>query len=119
MAGIVYLPHQRQAIEQLRSGSILCAGVGTGKSITALGYFFEKVCGAVEWSDGVCRGPLLSPVPLYIITTARKRDTKEWDKEFDKFGLGRSSYSTNSAWLETANGCASSTESLMPTNGSF
>lgn len=87
MGGIVYLPHQRQAIEQLRSGSILCAGVGTGKSITALGYFFEKVCGAVEWSDGVCRGPLLSPVPLYIITTARKRDTKEWDKEFDKFGF--------------------------------
>lgn len=82
---ISYMPHQRQAIDRLRSGCILCAGVGTGKSITALGYFFEKICGSVQWTDGAERGPLLSPVPLFIITTARKRDTGEWDKEFDRF----------------------------------
>lgn len=85
MPCVRFLPHQREAIEKLKSGNILCAGVGTGKSITALGYFFEKVCEAVKWSDGELRGPLMNPKPLYIITTARKRDTKEWNVEFDKF----------------------------------
>lgn len=86
MGGVSYMPHQLEAIRQLRSGSILCAGVGTGKSITALGYFFDEVCRSVQWTDGVSRGPLQNPIPLYIITTARKRDTREWEKEFDKFG---------------------------------
>ncbi len=87
MPCVKFMKHQRQAIERLRNGSILCAGVGTGKSLTALGYFFEKHCGAVEWTDGELRGPLMDPKPLYIITTARKRDTREWDDEFDKFGF--------------------------------
>ena len=86
MSAVSYMPHQREAIDKLRSGSILCAGVGTGKSITALGYFFDRVCKSVAWSDGKSRGPLMRPIPLYIITTARKRDTHEWEKEFDKFG---------------------------------
>ena len=87
MPCVNFMPHQREAIEKLHSGSILCAGVGTGKSITALGYFFEKVCESVQWSDGVPRGPLGKTVALFIITTARKRDTGEWDAEFDKFGF--------------------------------
>lgn len=81
------MPHQIKAVGKLRSGSILCGGVGTGKSLTALGYFY-KVCGGVEWTDGVLRGPVESPLPLYIITTARKRDTKEWEAECNKVCLG-------------------------------
>lgn len=57
--------HQTKAIEKLQSGSILCGGVGTGKSLTSLG-FYKK-----EFGDR----------DLYIITTAKKRDSLEWVKE--------------------------------------
>lgn len=73
-------PHQRDAIEKLRSGSILCGGVGTGKSLTALAYFLLKECqGSLDGSI-----PYLTACPLYIITTARKRDTGEWKDECDR-----------------------------------
>ncbi len=71
-------PHQKEAVEKLRSGSILCGGVGSGKSITALFYFFQKVCSNMN-----------NPMDLYIITTARKRDTLEWDKECSKFSISK------------------------------
>lgn len=87
MPCVKFMPHQTEAIEKLHSGSILCAGVGTGKSITALGYFFMKICDAVVWTDEEMRGPLAKEVPLFIITTARKRDTGEWQAEFDRFGF--------------------------------
>lgn len=77
-------PHQRQALEKLRSGSILCGGVGTGKSLTALAYYFEKVCGGKI--DGEFR-KMTHPLDLYVITTARKRDTQEWGHEFAPFLL--------------------------------
>lgn len=76
-------PHQKEAIEKLKTGSILCGGVGTGKSLTAVGYFFKRCKGI--WCDGE---PFLDePMDLYIITTARKRDTLEWDKECLRFHL--------------------------------
>ena len=71
-------PYQEEAVKNLRSGSILCGGVGSGKSITALFYFFKKVC-----------NDMTNPVDLYIITTARKRDTLEWDKECSKFSISK------------------------------
>lgn len=78
--------HQRVAVEKLRTGSILCGGVGTGKSRTAIAYYFCKVCGGE--CDGVYE-EMLDPVDLYIITTARKRDTLEWDEELMPFLLSR------------------------------
>lgn len=90
MPSVQFMPHQQEAIEKLRNGSILCAGVGTGKSITALGYFYIKECGGVVWSDqqdGETIGPITQPKDLYIITTARKRDTGEWMKECERFDL--------------------------------
>lgn len=78
--------HQKVAVEKLRTGSILCGGVGTGKSRTALAYYFCKVCGGE--CDGVYE-EMLDPVDLYIITTARKRDTLEWDEELVPFLLSR------------------------------
>lgn len=77
--------HQIVAVEKLQTGSILVGGVGTGKSRTSLLYFYTKVLnGKVN--------PLVEPskwMDLYIITTARKRDTKEWEMEccfFDILG---------------------------------
>ena len=80
--------HQRRAVAKLRSGSILCGGVGSGKSRKALAYYFCIVCG------GECDGtykPMVNPKDLYIITTARKRDTLEWDEELVPFLLDKES----------------------------
>jgi len=63
--------HQQQAIDKLQTGSILVGGVGSGKSRTSLAYF-NKV---------------RKDEDLYIITTARKRDTKEWEEELEPFGF--------------------------------
>ena len=86
MEEVHFMPHQLDAIYKLHSGNILCGGVGTGKSITALGWYYIRVCGAVCWTDGTL-GPMVRPKPLYIITTARKRDTKEWERECDRFDM--------------------------------
>jgi len=75
--------HQKLAVNKLKTGSILVGGVGSGKSRTALLYFYTRVCnGKVN--------PLIKPTKfkdLYIITTARKRDTKEWVLECCSFIL--------------------------------
>ena len=74
--------HQKEAIRKLRSGSILCGGVGSGKSLTALAYYFCKVCNGTLYENGVQK--YVKPtkmVDLYIITTARKRDTRDWELE--------------------------------------
>lgn len=77
--------HQKKALNELKTGSVLVGGVGSGKSMTALAYFYDKVCGG-SYSTGSIP---LNPTDLYIITTARKRDTLEWDAEFAKFGLAK------------------------------
>ena len=74
--------HQKLAIEKLRSGSILCGGVGSGKSITSIGYFFLKECGG-----NLKTLEMASPKDLYIITTAMKRDTLEWNDECARFDI--------------------------------
>lgn len=80
--------HQRKAVEKLKTGSVLCGGVGTGKSRTALAYFYTKVCGGKlpKHSSGYLE-PMKNPIPLFIITTARKRDTLEWEQELTPFLL--------------------------------
>lgn len=74
---------QREAVEKLRTGSILCGKVGSGKSRTALAYFFEKECGGL-FEPFVSE--LKHPRNLYIITTAKKRDEHEWEDEIAAFG---------------------------------
>lgn len=76
--------HQRDAVGRMKNGCILCGGWGSGKSRTALAYYdahFRE------------RG-------LYVITTARKRDTKEWEEEFSPFLL--SSSATVDSWNNIA-----------------
>lgn len=73
-------PQQRDAVNRLKSGAILYADVGTGKSRTALAYFLEKECGGslcIEKNEVVS----FRPKDLYIITTAQKRDKREWQDE--------------------------------------
>lgn len=71
--------HQTKAVEELESGNILCGGVGTGKSRTALTYFYTKVCGGkIEINGEGSWGEPTTPRDLFIITTAKKRDDKEW-----------------------------------------
>ena len=78
--------YQIEAIENMKNGVILCGGVGSGKSRTALGYYYFKACqGDMKVigceSDHKAFKPMKTPKDLYIITTAKKRDTHEWDEE--------------------------------------
>ena len=76
--------YQLQALKKLRSGKILCGNVGSGKSRTALAWYYTLCGGDVEaekWN------PMKNPIELYIITTARKRDTMEWELEFVPFKI--------------------------------
>lgn len=63
--------HQQTAVRQMHDGCILVAEVGLGKSRTALAYY-------------ILNHPNES---LYIITTAKKRDSKEWDEELAVFNI--------------------------------
>ena len=82
--------YQREALSKLKSGSILVGGTGSGKSRTALAYFFVKECGGtIEISDipETEFSPMTKPKDLYIITTAAKRDKMEWEQEMIPFCL--------------------------------
>lgn len=77
--------YQIKAINQMKNGCILNGGVGSGKSLTALGYYYTQQGGPIEdLSDGDL-SDMKQPRDLYIITTARKRDILEWDKELAHF----------------------------------
>jgi len=74
--------HQEEAVRKLHNGSILCGAVGTGKSRTALAYFYLENGGKLHTEKHV---RMTDPKDLYIITTARKRDTLEWEEELAHF----------------------------------
>jgi len=63
--------HQKIAVELLASGKILYGGVGTGKTITALAYYLKDH----------------KEKDLYVITTAKKRDSLDWQGTAAKFGI--------------------------------
>ena len=80
--------HQLQALEKMKNGCILCGKVGSGKSITALAYYYLREGGELSSLMGADYMPMGDPSrDLYIITTARKRDMKEWEGELSPFLL--------------------------------
>ena len=86
--GIELYEHQKEAIEKLKTGAILCGGVGSGKSRAALAYYLMKVCGgSIKTNGQFSYSAMKTPKDLYIITTARKRDTYEWEDEMLPFLL--------------------------------
>ena len=88
MASVELSPHQIKAVRELHNGSILWAGVGVGKSRTAIAYFFIKECKGSIKINGVGETKAMEePKDLYIVTTAKKRDSLDWEKECAPFGL--------------------------------
>lgn len=85
MAGIKLYSHQYAALPKMKNGCILCGGVGSGKSITALAYYYISQGGELDTELYVPMDD--PPKDLYIITTARKRDTLEWERELSPFLL--------------------------------
>jgi hypothetical protein len=80
--------YQIKAVQQIKNGCILCGGVGSGKSLTALSYYYLQNGGELSSLIGGDYIPMDDPPKdLYIITTARKRDTLEWEGELLPFLL--------------------------------
>lgn len=80
--------YQLDAINKMKNGCILNGGVGSGKSLTALSYYYLQNEGSVDFLTGGDYIPMdCTPMDLYIITTARKRDTFEWEGEMSHFLL--------------------------------
>lgn len=75
----------------MKNGCILCGGVGSGKSRTALAYYYILH----EGQTGEEYVKMKDPADLYVITTARKRDTKEWEAEMSPFRLLDGTYKNN------------------------
>ena len=84
MSGISLYDYQLDAVGRMKNGCILCGGVGSGKSRTALAYYYQEQGGRLGTDRYV---DMQNPRDLYIITTARKRDTKEWEGELVPFLL--------------------------------
>ena len=73
--------YQMNSVNNMKNGCILNGGVGSGKSRTSLYYYFKEQGGSID-PDYI---PMKKPKDLYIITTARKRDTLEWEGELAHF----------------------------------
>ena len=84
MSGISLYDYQLDAVNRMRNGCVLCGGVGSGKSRTSLAYYYKEQGGILGTKN---YDKMKNPKDLYIITTARKRDTCEWEGELAYFLL--------------------------------
>ena len=88
--GVRLEDYQKDALRNLNSGCILAGGVGTGKSIVAIYWYLIRFCGCKIGKD--TKGldtfqPAKGSPNLFIITTPKKRDSLEWNKELSRFAL--------------------------------
>jgi len=103
MAGIRLYPYQTEAVSKMKNGCILCGGVGSGKSRTGIAYYYIQQGGVINAKRYI---PMKNPKDLYIITTARKRDTCEWEGDLAPFLLSpdpESSYYKNKVVIDSWN----------------
>ena len=73
------------AVNKMSNGCILNGGVGSGKSRTGLYYYFKEQGGSID-PDYI---PMQNPKDLYIITTAMKRDSLEFEGELANFLMSK------------------------------
>lgn len=79
--------HQLEALDHMKNGCILHGGVGSGKTITSLAYYYIQNKGSLESLKGGKYVYMSNPKDLYVITTAQKRDTHDWEDEMTPFLL--------------------------------
>lgn len=86
---VTYRPEQIQAVRQLQNGSILAGGVGSGKTLTSLAWYLTSVCNAASFKKegSLAKKKVKGSPTLYVITTAKKRDSLEWEEEAARLGL--------------------------------
>ena len=94
--------YQMDAVNRMKNGCILNGGVGSGKSRTGLYYYFKEQGGSIN-PDYI---PMKNPRDLYIITTAMKRNSLEWEGELTYFRLSKDpelNYYTNKVVIDSWN----------------
>lgn len=75
--------YQMDAVKKMKTGCILNGGVGSGKSRTGLYYYFKEQGGCIDSNRYL---PMKEHAKdLYIITTAMKRDSLEFEGELANF----------------------------------
>lgn len=84
MAGVTLYDFQEDALRRMKNGCVLNGDVGSGKSRTAIAYYYTLFGGVVNTNRYI---EMTNPCDLYIITTARKRDTLEWEGELVNFRM--------------------------------
>ena len=87
--------YQEEAIAKMHNGCVLHGGVGSGKSLTALAYYYIREC---DGTLGLQPTKMKHPKKLLIITTARKRDTYEWEGECEKLLLSKQTTIEVDSW---------------------
>lgn len=80
--------NQLDAVERLENGKILRADTGSGKTRTAIAYYYLKVCkGNIKINGKGSLEDMKTPRDLFVITTAKNRDDKSWIKELAEFRI--------------------------------